>query len=358
MISKPTNSSLSSSAILFCSTLKKPWLFLPAPFAHKLAAVALPIAAQFGKWAYGHSKQQVTPVWKSLQWQNILFKNPLGVAGGVDKEGSQLIHWENLGDGFMEVGTVTPKPQSANPGIIIGRDNLQKALWNKMGFPNLGIQALKDNLNSLEGKINFPLFINIGKNRDTKNEDAIHDYIYCVRELAKVKLANIFVINISSPNTKGLRDLQTKESVSELLKSVRQTAGFEKKLLLKLSPDLNEHELKNILDVCLNDGADGVVLTNTTLQRPIDLPFSTEEGGISGEPLKKISRDFLIKTVSHVRGDENKNKHFLIVSVGGVTDLNEVQWRLNQGADLVETYSALIFDGPFFFKKAANYQWQ
>lgn len=327
----------------------KPWLWMPAQWSHHIAPLALPIAAQLSKTC-GDAN---TPEWKSFHWRGLHFANPLGVAGGVDKEGYQLLSWQALGAGFMEVGTITPRPQGPNPGKIIDRDSATRSLWNKMGFPNQGIEALKKNLDKIKDDLKIPLFINIGKNRETPNENAVDDYLKCITGLKNE--TSVFVINISSPNTKGLRDLQNLEVIRKLLKPLRQAAS-DHSLLLKLSPDLTADALKDLLDVCLQENINGVILTNTTQQRPLNnLPFSASEGGVSGAPLRDISRKALVDTIKHVGNDKNK---LLIVSVGGVTDIEEVEWRLNHGAHLVETYSALIFDGPFFFKKAAKHQWQ
>jgi dihydroorotate dehydrogenase len=307
-----------------------------------MAPHLLPLIAQCG--------DKKTPQWKSITWKGHQFQNPLGVAGGVDKSGSQLLAWQALGAGFVEVGTITPKPQVANPGKIMDRDYRTRSLWNKMGFPNEGIQALKIRLEKIQHQLHIPLFINIGKNRDTPNENAHKDYLTCIRELRNS--TQVFVINISSPNTKGLRDLQSIENLRTLIQPLRQEAA-QHSLILKLSPDLEPDTLKSILDLCITEQINGVILTNTTSQRPINLPhFSITEGGVSGAPLRELSRKSLITAIDHIGIDQNK---LLLISAGGITDKNEVEWRLNHGAHLVQTYSALVFDGPFFFRKVAKY---
>jgi dihydroorotate dehydrogenase len=327
------------------SILMKPWLWLPPAWSHKLAPHLLPLLA--------HCGDTKTPQWQSFEWRGNLFNNPLGVAGGVDKAGHQLLAWQALGAGFIEVGTITPRPQTANPGKIMDRQYTTLSLWNKMGFPNEGVQTLKNRLEQIHDKIHIPLFVNIGKNRDTPNENAEQDYLACIKELKN--LAKIFVINISSPNTKGLRDLQSTENLRKLLRPLRQEAANHS-LLLKLSPDLEPEALKDLLDLCLTEQINGVILTNTTLQRPLaSLPYSTTEGGVSGAPLRALSRKSLLTAVEHLGLDRNK---LLLVSVGGVTDAEEVQWRIQHGAHLVQTYSALVFQGPFFFKKVAKTLWQ
>jgi dihydroorotate dehydrogenase len=325
--------------------LMKPWLWLPPTWSHLLAPHLLPILAYCG--------DTQTPQWRPFHWRGVHFQNPLGVAGGVDKEGHQLTSWQALGAGFVEVGTITPLPQTPNPGKIMDRQLSSLSLWNKMGFPNQGVHVLKNRLEQIGDKLHIPLFINIGKNRDTPNENAYKDYLTCIKELKQH--TKVFVVNISSPNTKGLRDLQSLESLRNLLKPLRQEAT-KHSLLLKLSPDMEADALKDLLDLCLTEQINGVILTNTTLQRPNNsLPYSTTEGGVSGAPLKELARKSLLTAVKHVGGDREK---LLLVSVGGITDTEEVQWRLDHGAHLVQTYSALVFQGPFFFKKVAKALWQ
>lgn len=320
----------------------KPWLWLPPQWSHALAPVVLPMVATLApKCSYR---------WKPLKWKGLDFVNPLGIAGGVDKTGTQLVAWQKLGAGFLEVGTVTPRPQGPNPGTIIDRDNRTHSVWNKMGFPNPGAEAVRDQLLKIGPQIQVPLFINIGKNRDTKNDEALKDYTAAFNILKDC--GTTFVINISSPNTKGLRDLQSREYLSDFLKGMRDVAS-DKNLLLKLSPDMSIDALKESLDLGVQEKLDGFILTNTTLQRPGSLPFPTE-GGVSGEPLKELSRSTLVTTCQHL-GNEKK-KH-LIVSVGGILNFEETSWRLDHGADLVQVYAALIYEGPLFFRRAAHYQW-
>jgi dihydroorotate dehydrogenase len=288
--------------------------------------------------------------WKSFHWKGEEYSNPLGIAGGVDKEGNQLVHWQSLGAGFLEVGTVTPRPQGPNPGLIMDRDTKTLSVWNKMGFPNPGADLVKAQLLKVKPNLKIPLFINIGKNRDTDNLDALKDYSLAFNILKDC--GQTFVINISSPNTKGLRDLQSRDHLRDLLAGLRQVAA-EKNLLLKLSPDMAPDSLKECLDLGVQEKMDGFILTNTTIQRPGNLPFPNE-GGVSGVPLKSLSRQALELAIQHLGPIK---KDFLIVSVGGILDFSEVSWRLAHGANLTQVYAALIYNGPFFFRKAAKYQW-
>lgn len=319
----------------------KPWLLLPPKWAHDLGPYGLKLYSLF------HS--QPTPIWQPFSWRHLQFKNPLGLAGGVDKNAESLNEWWNLGAGFVEVGTVTPRPQKPNPGVIMDRDLAAKALWNKMGFPSEGADEVFYNLRSYEER-RTPVFVNVGKNRDTANADAADDYVHVIRKLKP--FADAYVVNISSPNTQGLRNLQSKEALYELLVPVLAEARkpMAKPVLLKLSPDLSDQQLEEALFVSLDLGVDGFVLTNTTLSRPSGIAFPAE-GGLSGAPLKELSAEILRKTLA-ILGTRRGDK--LIVSAGGLLTPEDVFERLQMGADLVEIYSALILEGPGFFHHVAG----
>lgn len=317
----------------------RPWLWLPSQLAHDLSPYTLPLIS--------HLKPCRDNQWKSFQWKGLSFSNPMGIAGGVDKTGQCLRSWQRLGAGFLEVGTVTPKPQGPNPGKIMDRDIERSALWNKMGFPNKGVQELLKNLDNFKDR-QVPLFINVGKNRQTPNEKAHEDYISCIQQTHSY--GDVFVINLSSPNTKGLRDLLTEAYLKSFLSSVVDAAKQicpEKPLLLKLSPDMEEESLFMTLDHS-SPFVDGWILTNTTKQRSSDCRFPAAEGGVSGGPLTDISRDVLRKSIQHL-GDKRDGK--LVISAGGILSEGEIQSRLDCGADLVQFYAALVFQGPFFFSQ-------
>jgi dihydroorotate dehydrogenase len=316
-----------------------------------MAPYVLPWIARFYKQLYKQPKNNHE--WDPFVFRNLQFKNRLGLAGGVDKTGSQLLSWQALGAGFLEVGTITPRPQNANPGCIMNRDLKTHSLWNKMGFPNQGIEALKKSLTPVRDQIKVPLFINIGKNRDTLNENATDDYLKCVRELSY--LADAFVVNISSPNTKGLRELQDEKFLKRLLTEIRAAVPIQQTLLVKLSPDMTKEQLCQSLDIAIESGINGFVLTNTTTSRTKDLSHFPSEGGVSGLPLVSLSRWALEICNRHLIEKLGSNKkNIIIVSVGGILSANEIQFRLNMGADLVQVYSALIFEGPLFFSKVAK----
>jgi dihydroorotate dehydrogenase len=320
----------------------KPWLWLSPQLAHKISPAAIQCMGWFSP---SHP-----PQWQSLTWRNLVFPNRLGLAGGVDKDAANVQAWSGLGSGFVEIGTVTPLPQSANPGLVVDRSLSHEALWNKLGFPSAGLEVVKSRLQKLRRPYPAPLFANIGKNRSTSLEDAPNDYLQLLHGLRG--LVDGFVINISSPNTQGLRDLLKPERLHSFLQPIlRDKTDLT---LLKLSPDLSEAELKQALDVSCDLGIDGWVLTNTTLERAHGLTFPTE-GGVSGRPLAQKSKEFLKTAIEHL-GKRRSGK--LIVSVGGVMEPQDVFERLELGADLVQVYSALIFHGPLFFRQVAKWQKQ
>lgn len=322
----------------------KPWLWLPAKWAHDLGPYGLKILSLF--------YSQPTPSWKSFKYNNLVFKNRLGTAGGVDKTGESLNSWEKLGCGFLEIGTITPLPQGPNPGKIIDRDLDSKSLWNKMGFPSPGADEVYYNVRNFKTHSQTPVFINIGKNRTTPNEEAAKDYLYLIERFQDV--ADAFVLNISSPNTKGLRDLAKKENLELFLKPILQYKidnHIKSSLLLKISPDLENADLQNVIATGIDLGLDGFILTNTTLSRSSNTTYPNE-GGVSGAPLCQLSVEALKTAVEICKQKKSKK---LIISTGGVMTVEDVFERIEMGADLVQVYTTLIFEGPFFFRKVANF---
>lgn len=315
------------------------WKYLPAGLAHSLAPLGLHY--------YSSKMPETTPQWQSFDWRGLHFKNRLGIAGGVDKNASMLSVWPKLGAGFIEIGTITPYSQSANKGKILDRDWNSQNMWNKMGFPNHGSDEVYFNLLSARENLKLPVFVNIGKNRSRPNEEAEIDYQYLTDRF--LPLADAFVVNVSSPNTTGLRDLQNETTLKSLTGKVVAIAG-NKPVLVKLSPDMSEETLTSSIAACLDSKVSGFVLTNTTLSRPAGCPFP-KEGGLSGKDLGELSKKNL-KLALQFLGNDRKN--LLIVSVGGVLSAEQVQERLDMGADLVQVYSALIFNGPTFFRDTAQ----
>ena len=284
--------------------MMRPWLWLPARFSHALSSVGVEAAA----WLAPASDTS----WKPVRWKGIEFKNPLGTAGGLDKNAEHVQAWTKLGAGFIEVGTVTPKPQAGNPGVVIGRSVKHQALWNRMGFPSKGSDFVLEKVTSLSKK-ETPLFINIGKNREHSLENAGADSF-------KLWLKPVIAASGSTP------------------------------VLLKLSPDMSEEDFKATVQMAVEEGISGFILTNTTLSRSPDLPFPAE-GGVSGLPLRDRSLQSL-ELIQRILGSQRSS--LLIVSCGGVMTAEDVFDRLNRGADLVQAYSALVFSGPGFLKDVAQ----
>lgn len=285
-----------------------------------------------------------------MTWRGIHFPNRLGIAGGVDKDAQNVEAWWKLGAGFVEVGTITPQPQPGNPPPVVDRDLPHEALWNRLGFPSHGVKKVKARLIRLPRPFRAPVFANIGKNATTPLEDAHHDYIELLQELNGT--VDGFVINISSPNTKGLRELLKPERLRQFLLPILTAKPTNcAPVLLKLSPDLTDDELKSVLDISFQLNIDGWVLTNTSQGLRDGLKFPAE-GGVSGRPLTERSLQLLKQTVELLGG---RREGRLIISVGGVMSSHDVEARLATGADLVQAYSALIFKGPYFFRKVAKW---
>ena len=326
--------------------LKKPWLLLPSSVLNKLNPITLSL--------YTKIKPGRPSEWEPFSWKGLHFPNPLGTAGGLDKNARLIKEYWSLGAGFLEIGTVTPEPQKANKGCIMSRNLKHLSLWNCMGFPNKGLNYIEKQLENLFETQSFPLpllFINLGKNRQTPIDQAIVDYKKGM--LALEKYASVFVINISSPNTQSLRELFDKKHLAHFLKSlVEIRSGLNKKipLILKLSPD--ETDWQRIIEESLLAGIDGWCLTNTTRQRPVPHLFPNDRGGISGQLLAPLSLDMLKKLKSWLQQNQVENK--LIVSCGGVLSPEDVFQRLHLGANLVQVYSALVFEGYPFFRSVSQ----
>ena len=322
----------------------KPWLWLSPTVAHKLT----PKLLKSLNWLVALPP----PVWQPFTWRGLEFPNRVGIAGGVDKDAENVRAWWNLGAGFVEVGTITPLPQSGNTPPVLARDIDHEALWNRLGFPSRGMARAKLRLQNLQRPFPTPLFANIGKNATTPLNQAHNDYILLCEELAG--LVDVFVINISSPNTQGLRDLLKPERLSGFLQPILAALPAQHApMLLKLSPDLEEEELERVLTTSCDLGIDGWILTNTSLGLREGLDFPTE-GGVSGRPLADRSKIMLQNTV-RILGPRRAGK--LLVSVGGVMDGNDILERLQMGADLVQVYTALVFSGPWFFRQIARKLW-
>lgn len=271
------------------------------------------------------------------------FKNRVGLAAGFDKDAKLYKELSNFGFGFIEIGTVTPKPQDGNPKKRLFRLKKDSAIINRMGFNNGGViaaaQRLKANKNVLIGG-------NIGKNKLTPNENAIDDYTICFDEL--YPYVDYFAVNVSSPNTPNLRELQEKEPLTKLLLTLQElnaTKPKVKPILLKIAPDLTNEQLLDIIDIVNHTKIAGVIATNTTISREnLKSDHKSETGGLSGKPLTNRSIE-IIRFLS-----ENSNKSFPIIGVGGIHSPQDAIDKLNAGASLVQLYTGFIYEGPALIK--------
>jgi dihydroorotate dehydrogenase len=279
------------------------------------------------------------------------FPNPVGLAAGLDKNGEHLDGLAALGFGFVEIGTVTPRPQAGNDKPRMFRLPAHEALINRLGFNNGGIDALVRNVE--KATFRGVLGINIGKNKDTPNERAIDDYLLCLERA--YPLASYITVNISSPNTQGLRDLQEEETLRRFIGQLREAQerhagrhGKRKPMLLKIAPDLTEAELDAIAEVLLASGIDGVICTNTTIDRTAVAgdPNAHQTGGLSGRPLFAKSTAVLRSMRARLAG------RLPIVGVGGVLDGDSAAEKIEAGAALVQVYSGLVYRGPKLIAEA------
>ena len=288
---------------------------------------------------------------KPVQAFGLTFKNPVGVAAGYDKNAIAIKGLSALGFGHVEVGTVTPKPQAGNPRPRVFRLLEDEAVINRMGFPSDGENLVVHELKRLNVRMlrrgNIMLGINLGKNKDTPIENAAEDYISLMKTFAP--FANYLTINISSPNTIGLRRLQRREMLENLLSEVdlkRETWNLKLPILVKISPDLTNEELDDAVGVILDKGMDGIIATNTTLARAgLKSKHKNESGGLSGSPLRVRSETVLSQVVKRVNG------RIPIVSVGGIMNPDDAKKRLEMGATLIQLYTGLIYQGPGLVKQ-------
>ncbi len=274
------------------------------------------------------------------------FPNPVGLAAGLDKNGDHLRGLSHLGFGFIEVGTVTPRPQPGNPKPRLFRLRRERSIINRMGFNNAGVDHLLNNLEHLPPR-DFILGINIGKNLSTPVERALDDYRLAMERVYTA--ADYITLNISSPNTPGLRRLQDDDALRQLLEGITEARKrlqdrhqVQRPLALKVAPDLDGDQIAVIADLLHEYGIDGLIATNTTLDRSAVAghPLAEEAGGLSGAALRERSREVL------VRFRERLGDSIPIISVGGIDSPEEARLRFELGASLIQIYSALIYEGP------------
>ncbi|HEX3619572.1 MAG TPA: quinone-dependent dihydroorotate dehydrogenase [Candidatus Udaeobacter sp.] len=319
--------------------LVRPLLFsLDAETAHHLTLDMLRGASHFDVAL--HALRYLQPPSRPKRLFGLNFPNPVGLAAGLDKNGVALPAWAALGFGFIEIGTVTAKAQPGNPGPRIFRLPKQRALINRLGFNNDGADAIAQRLRKLRGSGRWPTVpvgINIGKSRATPLEKATDDYLYTFRLLRD--FADYMTLNVSSPNTPGLRDLQEPTALSGLLRAIRKEPDAAMKpLLIKISPDLSPVQLEPILKVCVENGVAGIIATNTTLDHSSIPAELDEEGGLSGAPLCR-------KATALVR-DIVKKAAIPVIASGGICDAESALEKFQAGAELVQLYTGFVYCGP------------
>jgi dihydroorotate dehydrogenase len=328
--------------------LFRPFLFKLAPeTAHHLTLQLVRMAGIVppARWFL---QALFTPPEKPVQAFGLTFKNPVGLAAGYDKDGVAIQGLSALGFGHLELGTVTPRPQPGNPKPRIFRLVEDEAVINRMGFPGLGMKYVEGQMSKV-GRRPLPTVIglNLGKNKDTPLEQAAEDYVTLIRIFAP--LADYLAINISSPNTVGLRRLQGREMLEHLLGEIageHQRSQVKCPVLVKIAPDLSDEELDDAIGAILDNGMDGVIATNTTLAREgLKSTFRAETGGLSGRPLTGLSDAVLEKVVARVNG------RVPVIGVGGITCPADAQRKLDLGATLVQVYTGMIYAGPGLVKQ-------
>lgn len=323
-------------------SLLRPILFrLDAERAHHLGLWGLSLAEtapSVAKWA----RDRVRPERPTLATTiaGLRFPNPVGLAAGLDKNAEAIVGLFSLGFGSVEVGTVTPRPQPGNDLPRLFRVPEQSAVINRMGFNNAGAEAMASRLRELEWKPG-PVGVNLGKNKDTPLENAVDDYVRCADLLAP--LADYVVVNLSSPNTPGLRQLQEPEALSKLLRAVR--THVTRPLFLKIAPDLGDEAIDTVVDVARDCGTDGLICTNTTLARPFEHPTAAQAGGLSGRPLRARSTEVIRR--AYLRSDGA----LPIIGVGGIFSGEDAWEKICAGASMVQLYSGFIYEGPALVKQ-------
>lgn len=289
----------------------------------------------------------------SVQCFGLRFANPLGLAAGLDKNAECVPAWAHMGFGFIEVGTITPKPQVGNPKPRLFRVPENTAIINRMGFNNKGVDYLLSRMQKIQ--VPCPVGVNIGKNKDTDINAAWQDYVYCFQKV--FQYADYVTVNISSPNTQDLRMLQQGDLLKSILLPLKEqqktlSDKYHKKvpILVKIAPDLTHEELKSLLSDLLALQVEGIIATNTTVDRPANIQssYAKEAGGLSGEPLFEKSTN-MIRLIYQEVGDA-----LPIVAVGGIMSPDQAKMKLAAGAKLIQIYSGLIYQGPGLVKDIIN----
>lgn len=325
----------------------RPILFsLSAEAAHDLAIRNLRAASSLDSVLRALERFKPPPKPKTVF--GLTFPNPIGLAAGFDKNGVAIPAWAALGFGFVEIGTVTAKGQPGNPKPRIFRYPEQGALINRLGFNNDGADTISARLRALRESRRWPVIpvgINIGKSKITPIEDAVSDYLYSFRLLAP--LADYVVLNVSSPNTPGLRSLQEHNALEELLRAVRdENQESPRPVLLKIAPDLTLAELEQIIATCEQNGIAGLIATNTTIDHSGIPPSRDQTGGLSGRPLREKSTEFVRAISARTR--------LPVIAAGGICDAESAREKLEAGAQLLQLYTGYVYRGPGLLREISR----
>lgn len=328
------------------SILRKALFCLTPETAHELSMEGASALSRIGLMNLMPKPSDQKPV----NLLGLSFPNGIGLAAGLDKNGDFIDALGAFGFGFIEVGTVTPKPQEGNPKPRLFRIPEKDAIINRMGFNNKGVDYLVERVKKT--KYSGIIGVNIGKNKVTPEEEAVNDYLYCLDKVYPV--ADYIVVNLSSPNTPGLRNLQFGEPLVELIQALktRQAALDEQHkhtpILIKIAPDLTDDEIEQLATTFIEQKVEGVVATNTTVARDAveNYPYGNEAGGLSGSPVREQS-NHVLKRFRELLGE-----HMPIIGVGGVLSADEAEEKMQLGADLVQIYSGFIYEGPNLIKKS------
>ncbi len=349
--------------------LRKFFFLLPAETAHYLAMDSLALLCAIGPIRRVLRQQFRPPAESSFSLFGLPFKNRVGLGAGFDKNARYLRALETLGFGFVEIGTVTPRPQAGNEKPRLFRLPKDKALINRMGFNNDGVQAVAGRLKEWRkkfgvwsagvgaegtGTLNLLIGGNIGKNKTTPNDEAWKDYEICFRALHPY--VDFFVVNVSSPNTPGLRELQEKDSLRTILthlQGINKTFSVQRPILLKIAPDLTPEQIDDVLDLAHEIHLDGLVATNTTISRQ-ELGTDASEvaamgaGGVSGGPLKEKSTEI----VRYIH--KKTNGRLPVIGSGGIFTAQDANDKLAAGASLIEVWTGFIYEGPSIVKNISK----
>jgi len=324
---------------------------LDAEYAHHVSLDLLKFGEKVGLLQhFSGAPPKATPV----ECMGITFPNPVGLAAGLDKEGNSIDALGRLGFGFVEIGTITPLPQPGNPEPRLFRIIQKEAIINRMGFNNCGIEegvANVKNSKTYEGVVGF----NIGKNKVTPNENAVDDYLKALRGCWGV--ADYVTVNISSPNTPGLRDLQAADDTARLIEALKkeqsklsEATGIKMPIALKVAPDMGEQQITDLSKVFLDGGLEGLIATNTTIERkPVEgYKHAKEAGGLSGAPVTDAATQVIAQFHSHL------GNKVPIIGVGGIMTAQDALDKMNAGATLVQLYTGFIYKGPPLIKEIIN----